>query len=110
MTPSVSFVTEGIVIFTTISLTAQRNGGKTAKETPSNPCCRSRVNCPLSKGDKMHHRKIVLLNPDRHRSSRRRFSVWIFRSGILRADDIRPYGKNKRAHLRKADALFLNQS
>ena len=26
------------LIFTPISLTAQRNGGKTAKETPSNPC------------------------------------------------------------------------
>ena len=63
-------------MFTPISLTAQRNGGKAVKEMPSDPCCRSRVNCPL-KGDKTHHRKIGVSNPDRHRSGRRRFFVGI---------------------------------
>ncbi|MBQ2302028.1 MAG: hypothetical protein II254_02140, partial [Oscillospiraceae bacterium] len=36
----------------------------------------------------------VIFNIDRHRSGRRRFSVYLFCSADLRADDIRPYGKS----------------
>jgi len=39
-------------IYTPISLTAQRNGGITAKETPFQPLRCSRNCCPLHKGTK----------------------------------------------------------
>ena len=45
-----------------------------AKETPFYPCVAPATTVPYQ-GDKRHHRKILLSNIDRHRSSRRRFSV-----------------------------------
>jgi hypothetical protein len=49
-THPVSFATAGNVIFTPISLTAQRNGGKTAKETPFYPCVAPATAVPFIRG------------------------------------------------------------
>ncbi len=94
-----------------ISLTAQKNGGKPAKETPLTPAVCSRKRCPLKKGTKTLHRKIELPNTDRHRSGRWRFFVQIVCSVNFTGFDCSEnlVLKRQKKKPRKSEAFLLRQ-